>query len=154
MLVSKTTISAAIFATTLLSLTSCDNAPKEPRNIIRDTKGLSIDLKWATSKNEPTALAEVDLDLDVVNNKGEILSSYNKSEFEHIDLTSILADGTYTVKVSLFEIYEMSKYTLSIRGATSGKNFNASGVLKDGIQPSIEVLKIVKSGEKFTLTII
>ena len=154
MFVSKTSISAAIFAIAVLAQTSCDNTPKEPHNIIRDIKGLRIDLKWATSKNEPTALTEVDLDLDVVNNEGEILSSYNKSEFEHIDLTSILADGTYTVKVSLFELYKKSKYTLSITGATCGKNFNASGVLKNAIQPSFEVLKIVKSGEKFTLTII
>jgi hypothetical protein len=154
MLVSKISISAAILSIAMLSQTSCDDTPKEPRNIITDTKGLRIDLKWATGKNEPTALTDVDLDLDVVNNKGEILSSYNKSEFEHIDLTSILEDGTYTVKVSLFEIYKKSRYTLSITGATSGKNFNASGVLKDGILSSVDVLRIVKSGEKFTMTII
>jgi len=154
MLVSKISISAAILSIAMLSQTSCDDTPKEPRNIITDTKGLRIDLKWATDKNEPTALTDVDLDLDVVNNKGEILSSYNKSEFEHIDLTSILEDGTYTVTLSLFEIYKKSRYTLSITGATSGKNFNASGVLKDGILPSIDVIRIVKSGEKFTMTII
>ena len=154
MIITKTSLSAAIFTIAMLGQTSGNDIPKEPANIITDTKGLSIDLKWATSKNEPTALTDADLDLDIANNEGEILSSYNKSEFEHIDLTSHLADGTYTIKVSMFEIYKKSKYTLSIRGTTSGKNFNASGVLKNGIQPSIEVLKIVKSGNKFTLTTI
>jgi hypothetical protein len=154
MIITKTSLSAAIFTIALLGQTSRNIIPKESDNIITDAKGLSIDLKWATSKNEPTALTDVDLDLDVVNNEGEILSSYNKSEFEHINLTSLLADGTYTIKVSLFEIYKKSKYILSITGASSGKNFNASGVLKNGIQPSVEVLKIVKSGNKFTLTTI
>ena len=154
MIITKTSLSAAIFTIALLGQTSRNIIPKESDNIITDAKGLSIDLKWATSKNEPTALTDVDLDLDVVNNEGEILSSYNKSEFEHINLTSLLADGTYTIKVSLFEIYKKSKYILSITGASSGKNFKASGVLKNGIQPSVEVLKIVKSGNKFTLTTI
>ena len=154
MIITKTSLSAAIFTVAMLGQTSGNDILKQPANIITDTKGLSIDLKWATSKNEPTALTDADLDLDIVNNEGEILSSYNKSEFEHLDLTSRLADGTYTIKVSMFEIYKKSKYTLSIRGTTSGKNFNASGVLKNGIQPSIEVLKIVKSGNKFTLTTI
>lgn len=148
----KTSLSAAFFAVAMLVHTSCDNTPKEPGNIITDAKGLSIDLKWATGKNEPTALTEADLDLDVLDAKGEILSSYNKSEFEHIDLTSLLADGTYIIKVSLFEIYKKSNYTLSITGAASGKIFNATGVLIEGLQSSINVLKIVKSGDKFTLT--
>jgi len=154
MITTKTSLFAAIFAIALLAQTSCDHTPKEPRNIITDTKGLAIDLKWATGKNEPTALSEADLDLDVLDAKGEILSSYNKSEFEHVDLTSLLADGTYTIKVSLYELYKKSNYTLSITGATSGKIFNASGVLIAGFQSSINILKIVKSGDKFTLTAI
>ena len=152
MITTKTSLFAAIFAIALLAQTSCDHTPKEPRNIITDTKGLAIDLKWATGKNEPTALSEADLDLDVLDAKGEILSSYNKSEFEHVDLTSLLADGTYTIKVSLFEMYEKSNYTLIVTGATCGKNFNASGVLKEGAKPSIDVLRIVKSGDQFLLT--
>jgi hypothetical protein len=154
MLITKTTLSAAIFGIALLLQTSRNDAPKEPTNIIIDAKGLSIDLKWATNKNEPTALTDADLDLDVLSSDGEILSSYNKSEFEHVDLTSRLADGTYTIKVSLFEMYEKSKYTLSVTGAASGTNFKATGELKEGIQPSIDVLKIVKSGDQFTLTAI
>lgn len=154
MIISKTTLSAAVFAIALLTQTTGNNAPKEPGNIITDTKGLSIDLKWATGKNEPTALAEADLDLDVLDANGEILSSYNKSEFEHIDLTSLLADGTYIIKVSLYELYSKSNYTLSITGATTGKIFNASGILIEGLQSSINVLKIVKSGDSFTLTTI
>ena len=154
MIVTKTTLSAAIFGIALLVQTSDNTPPKEPANVITDNKGLSIDLKWATNKNEPTALTDADLDLDVLSSDGEILSSYNKSEFEHIDLTSLLADGTYTIKVSLFEMYKKSKYTLSIRGAACGKNFNATGVLTEGVQPSINVLRIVKSGDQFTLTAI
>lgn len=154
MILTKTTLSAAIFGIALLVQTSVTNSPKEPANVIIDTKGLSIDLKWATNKNEPTALTDADLDLDVLSSDGEILSSYNKSEFEHVDLTSILADGTYTIKVSLFEIYKKSKYTLSVTGTTCGKNFNTTGVLKEEVEPAIEVLKIVKSGDQFTLTTI
>lgn len=142
----------ATFAIILLAQTSGNNSPKEPANVIIDNKGLSIDLKWATNKNEPTALTDADLDLDVLDADGEILSSYNKSEFEHVDLTSLLADGTYTIKVSLFEMYEKSKYTLSVKGATCGKNFKATGILQEGVKPSIDVLRIVKSGDQFTLT--
>jgi len=152
MIFTKTTLSVAIFAIALLAQACGNDSPKEPANVITDNKGLSIDLKWATNKNEPTALTDADLDLDVLNSDGEILSSYNKTEFEHVDLTSLLADGTYTIKVSLFEMYEKSKYTLSVTGATCGKNFNASGVLKEGVKPSIDVLRIVKSGDQFTLT--
>ena len=154
MFITKTTLSAAIFGIALLFQTPGNNAPQEPANVIIDTKGLSIDLKWATNKNEPTALTDADLDLDVLSSDGEILSSYNKSEFEHVDLTSQLADGTYTIKVSMFEMYKKSKYTLSVTGATCGKNFNATGELKEGIEPSIDVLKIIKSGDQFTLTTI
>ncbi|HMG89688.1 MAG TPA: hypothetical protein VK589_06500 [Chryseolinea sp.] len=154
MIITKTTLSAAIFGIALLGQTSGNKSPKEPANVIIDTKGLSIDLKWATNKNESTALTDADLDLDVLSSEGEILSSYNKSEFEHVNLTSILADGTYTIKVSLFEMYKKSKYTLSVTGAACGKNFNATGVLKEGVQPSIDVIKIVKSGDQFTLTTI
>ncbi|HEX6889060.1 MAG TPA: hypothetical protein VF141_00150 [Chryseolinea sp.] len=152
MLVTKTTLSAAIFGIALLVQPADDNAPKEPTNVIVDSKGLSIDLKWATDKNKPTALTDADLDLDVLSSDGEILSSYNKSEFEHVDLTSLLADGTYTIKVSLFEMNKESNYTLSVTGTTCGKNFNATGELTEGIQPSINVLEIVKSGDQFTLT--
>jgi hypothetical protein len=152
MLITKTTLSVAIFAIALLPQASGSDSPKEPANVIIDNKGLSIDLKWATNKNEPTALTDADLDLDVLNDDGEILSSYNKTEFEHVDLTSLLADGTYTIKVSLFEAYENSNYTLSVTGATSGKNFNATGVIKDGAKPSMDVLRIVKSGDQFLLT--
>jgi len=152
MIITKTALSAAIFGIALLVQTSGNNAPKEPENVIIDTKGLSIDLKWATNNKESTALTDADLDLDLLSSEGEILSSYNKSEFEHIDLTSLVADGTYTIKVSLFEMYKKSKYTLSITGSGCGKNFNATGVLKEGAQPSIDLLKIVKSGDQFTLT--
>ena len=152
MLITKTTLSAAIFTIALLAQTSGNEIPKEPENVIRDVKGLSIDLKWNTSKNDPTALVEADLDLDVVTSEGEILSSYNKSDFEHIDLTSILADGTYTIKVSLFEIYKASKFTLSVSGSTTGKSFETSGELIDATQESMNVLKIVKSGNQFILT--
>jgi hypothetical protein len=153
MLLTKTTLSAAVFGIALLVQPS-ENAPKEPTNVIVDTKGLSIDLKWATNKNKATALTDADLDLDVLSSGGEILSSYNKSEFEHVDLTSLLADGTYTIKVSLFEMNKKSNYTLSVTGATCGKNFNATGDLKEGTQPALDVLKIVKTGDQFTLTAI
>jgi hypothetical protein len=152
MIVTKNTLSVTILAIALLAQAPGNNSQKEPANVIIDNKGLSIDLKWATNKNEPTALTDADLDLDVLNADGEILSSYNKTEFEHVDLTSLLADGTYTIKVTLFEMYEKSKYTLSVTGATCGKNFNASGVLKEGAKPSIDVLRIVKSGDQFLLT--
>jgi hypothetical protein len=52
-----------------LHQTTGNNSPKEPANVIIDNKGLSIDLKWATNKNEPTALTDADLDLDVVNSR-------------------------------------------------------------------------------------
>lgn len=154
MLITKTSLSAVIFTVAMFAQTSGNNHPKEPTNVIKDSKGLSIDLKWTTNSNEATALTQADLDLDILDSEGEILSSYNKSEFEHVDLTSLFDDGTYTVRVSLFEIHKASNYTLSITGSTTGANFKATGALKDDAKPSIDVLKIVKSGNQFTMTTI
>lgn len=153
MILTKFTVSAAIFSVAvLIAENSENNAPKEQENIINDTKGLSIDLKWNTSKNDATALVEADLDLDVVSVEGEVLSSYNKSEFEHVDLTSLLANGTYVIRVSPFDIQKKSQYTVEITGSTNGKKFSATGVVNDGSQSSIDVMRIVKSGNQFTFT--
>jgi hypothetical protein len=127
MLITKTSLSAVIFTVALFAQTSGNNQPKEPGNVITDAKGLSIDLKWTTNANEATALTQADLDLDILNSEGEILSSYNKSEFEHVDLTSLFDDGTYTVRVSLFEIHKASNYTLSITGFNEWNKFQGHG---------------------------
>jgi hypothetical protein len=152
MLLTKTSLSAAIFSFALFAQTPGNNSVNEPENVIVDSRGLSIDLKWTTNKNDASALTDVDLDLDVLVSGVEIRSSYNKSDFEHLDLTSPLADGTYVIQISPFEIYKKGSYTVSITGATSGKNFDASGEIKKGIQNSFNVLKVVKSGDQFIIT--
>lgn len=134
-------------------LNACEDDQKEPSNRITDSKGLSIDLAWTTKSNVPAALIEADLDLDVLNGDGEVLSSYNSEEFEHVDLTSLFDDGAYTVKISLYDISKRSDYTLKITGAANGKTFKVSGSFNaDDIQPIVSILKITKAGEQFTLS--
>jgi len=135
----------------LIILTSCGNHEKEPANSISDNSGLSIDLNWTTSGNVPSALSQADLDLDVFKGDGEILSSYNTNEFEHIDFTDLLEDGVYTVKISMYEISKKSNYTLKISGATKNKTFKVSGFLDGNTEPTVPVLKITKEGDHFTL---
>ncbi|MBA4053327.1 MAG: hypothetical protein C0490_01310 [Marivirga sp.] len=146
-----TKIRSIIALGVLVILSSCGNDAKEPANSISDDSGLSIDLNWTTSGNVPTALLQADLDLDVYKGEGEILSSYNTNEFEHVDFTDLLEDGVYTVKISMYEISKKSNYTLKISGATKNKTFKVSGFLDGNNQSTIPVLKITKEGDHFTL---
>jgi len=146
----KTTLSPVVLFVAIFCLSGCNNRSKEPANIITDGSGLSIDLKWNTTTDQ-VASAVTDLDLDVLNTEGEVLSSYNSNEFEHVDLTNLFADGTYTIKISLFEIYKKSHYTLSVKGVMTGKTFSISGFFQDEIQPAIAILKITKAGDQFTM---
>lgn len=140
-----------IASVVLIVLTCCGNESKEPANSIWDGSGLSIDLNWTTNGNVPTALLQADLDLDVYKGDGEILSSYNTNEFEHVDFTDLLEDGVYTVKISMYEIFNKSNYTLKISGATKNKTFKVSGFLDGNTQSTVAVLKITKEGDHFTL---
>ena len=146
----KTSLFPIVLFVAIFCLSACNSRSKEAANIITDGSGLSIDLKWNT-KTDHIAAAVTDLDLDVLNAEGEVLSSYNSNEFEHVDLTSLFADGTYTIKISLFEIYKKSQYTLSVKGAMTGKTFSISGFFQDEIQPTVAILKITKSGDQFTM---
>jgi hypothetical protein len=149
----KIILRSTIVLFAIIALNACSDVQKELSSSIIDGKGLSIDLDWTTRSNVPTALIEADLDLDVYKGDGEILSSYNSDEFEHVDLTNLFEDGAYTVKVSLYEIRKRSDYTLKIKGAANGKTFKVSGFFKGADdQPSVSVLKITKAGERFTLS--
>lgn len=149
----KITLRSTIALLVIVALNACGDVQEELSKSIIDGKGLSIDLDWTTRSNVPTALIEADLDLDVYKGDGEILSSYNSDEFEHVDLTNLFEDGAYTVKISLYEISKRSDYTLKIRGAANGKTFKVSGFFKAADdQPAVSILKIIKAGEQFTLS--
>lgn len=135
----------------VILLVSCSDDHREPGNVISDRSGLSIDLAWSTNGSIASALSQADLDLDVYKDDGEILSSYNTHEFEHVDFTEIPGDGVFTVKISAYEISEESNYTLKISGVAKNKTFLVSGNLKRNSPSEVSVVKIVKKGDQFTL---
>ncbi len=146
------TLSFVVVLSLMFIVGACVEEQKEPYHSISDAKGLRIDLEWTTGSNEATSLKETDLDLDVFNSDGEILSSYNTDEFEQVDFANDFEDGVYIVKISVHEISDQSDFTLKVSGALSGRTHRKSGVLLvSQIQQTLPVLEIVKKGRNFTL---
>lgn len=146
---------ALTFGILAIGMVSCKKDKAEPANVVEDATGLNISLNWAhTDGTDPYAT-----DLDVylyqgTNTTNEVAYSAENATFENFDVSPTLADGDYNLTVEHFTVSKNGTYTLTVKGKTVNKTYElrnkAFTTANDGQE--ISVLKISKSGNKFTFT--
>jgi hypothetical protein len=149
-----TLFASVLLISSIALLSGCGDPEPQPSNVIEDSDGIKADLDWTTSGSVNDALNEADLDLIIYKNGTKVLSSENGSSFERIQFDSNLyADGDYTVNVLLYSADKNVSYTLTINGIKTVKPYTFTSTFAETEENrSVEVLKINKSGSKFTIT--
>jgi len=140
----------------VLSLSSCKKDKDDDNaNVIEDSNGLRMNLTW-TQASGTAPNSAVDLDMLVVKSSdllNPVAYSQNEDEFEELTVSSAVADGDYTLVVDHFTVTQNGTYKLTAKGVGGTKilEFTNSFSTADD-EEAKQVLKISKSGNKFTVT--
>ncbi|HEX6332786.1 MAG TPA: hypothetical protein VFZ78_01090 [Flavisolibacter sp.] len=143
----------------MLTMVACKKDDDEvPANVIEDATGLKLDLTW-TLTDGSTATSFVDIDVYVYRSSDlstEIAYGTQTSTFEQVNLTNAIltTDGDYTVTVDYYDLNKNGNWTLTVNGLSVSKPYTIANraftTAEDGQEK--QVLKISKSGNKYTLT--
>lgn len=138
------------FATFVMSCSS--DKEERPSNEISSTNGLKISLEWTTGSSSTQAKEDADLDLYLMKGQEEVRSS-ETFNFENIAFENVFADGEYKIVVDAYSVSKKADYTLYVTDGdgeqvkTYNSFFNAGDT-----NLKADLLKIVKSGNKYTFT--
>ena len=150
-------LSTVVALAAIVMFSACSKTEELPSNVIEDATGINVDLDWTTGGSSVAATQEADLDLYFYKDGTEIeaLSSASFSSFERTEFNSALyADGEYIVKVSFFSASKDVDFTLTVNGRQTSKplQYTGSFAAETEMDTEIEVVKVVKSGSKYTVT--
>jgi len=140
----------------VLSLSSCKKDKDDDNaNVIEDTSGLRVNLTW-TQASGTAPNSSVDLDMEIVKSSdlmNAVAASQNEDEFEEMVMASVLPDGDYILAVDHFTVTQSGTYKLTVKGVSGTKilEFTNPFTTADD-EVNKQVLKIVKAGNKFTVT--
>lgn len=150
----KNSLGLVILLASVVFLNACSDPEEKPKNVITDTDGITIDLKWSTGGNAETSISDSDLELYLYESATEIFDySTNSYSFETISLGASEDNGTYTVAVDSYRVGKNTNYTITIDGVTASNSYTFNSSYSSGdTDHEIKVLTIVKSGSKFTIT--
>lgn len=134
-----------------LSFVSCKKEKDPPANEIEDATGLSTTLTFTNAIN----------DLDIYLWKGtgtsKTVTAYysdGSTTTENFVFPSNLADGDYTISVDFYDIQANGNLNFAFKAASGTKTYNISNIAfttaNDGQEN--DLIKITKSGNKFTIT--
>ncbi|MEO7989366.1 MAG: hypothetical protein ABI663_07490 [Chryseolinea sp.] len=151
----RTTFAFIFLASSVAVLSSCGDSDPVPTDVISDESGIKLDLEWSIAGGTTNdALTASDLDLRVYKNGVIVTDSDYASSFERIELApGDFADGTYVVKVYLYNTTTDVNYVVTANGLTVSKPVTfTSNFDSEADKLEVETLTITKSGSKYTIT--
>lgn len=137
-----------------VAFTSCGGDDDEvPANEITDAAGVDVTLEWSTGGSTAQSIADVDLDLYLMNGANLTDASSSTTAFEAVELINSATNATYDVDVSYFEGNKAVNYTIYIKGKNSPDRvleYTGSFTATDQ-DATATVVKITKNGTKYTM---
>lgn len=136
----------------LTCLTSCSDPNALPDNVIQSPGGLKIRLEWTTGTTPEAAIHEADLDLKLMRGTEIVGRSENVSRFESVRMYKTLSNGEFRIEVQAHKLQKRADFTITVTDADnlSGKVY--ASYFRAGEKITLEFLKIVKEGERYSIS--